>query len=158
MPGEIMQSQMQDGQPEKFNLKTHHFDHRGRLLRRSPYRCHVIGGTQYFEQPVNSGNLFYENNAPAGRMEYTFNKKGKIETKKFVADAEHIAYEAPLTGIEKVHVENKSLVDEVSALKAELAAMKAERESRVQPAPTQQASEGSATSALARVQAQMKEK
>lgn len=111
---------------QKFNLRTHHWDARGRLKKRDNYRLHVKDGVQYFERPVNSGNLFYENNEPAGRVEYVPDEKGR-KFKKFDFEAEHKSYVAPLTGTEKLHFENQNLKDENAKLLAELEAIKQEQ-------------------------------
>ncbi len=113
----------------KFNLRTHVWDARGRLKSRNNYRLHVENGAQYFERPVNSGNLFYENNEPAGRVEFIKDEKGRSH-KKFDFDAEHRAYTAPLTGHEKMHFENESLKSENAKLLAELQAIKAESDAK----------------------------
>lgn len=114
--------------PNKFDLVTHRWDGQGRLVGKNPYRTYIIEGRSYFERPVNSGNLWFENNQPAGRVELTFNDKGHIASKKFEFDAAHKEYTAPLTGAERVHYELEQERSKTAALEAELAAIKAERE------------------------------
>lgn len=123
---EQSQSEVQE---TKFNLRTHHWDARGRLKSKSHYRLHIVNGAQYFERPVNSGNLFYENNEPAGRVEYHKDEKGRAH-KKFDFEAEHKAYVAPLTGMEKIHFENESLKEQNAKLLAEIQAIKAEKDAK----------------------------
>ena len=114
-------------QESKFNLKTHKFDGRGRLVGKSPYRMHVVSGEALFERPVNSGNLFYENGDPAGRVEYTKGPKGQITGKTFKRNEAHKAYVPPLSGAEKVSAENENLKAENLKLMAELEAIRAEQ-------------------------------
>lgn len=112
--------------PNKFDLVTHRWNGQGQLVHKNPYRTYIMDGRQYFERPVNSGNLWFENNQPAGRVELTFNDKGHVATKKFAFDAEHVAYEAPLTGADKVHYELEQARSNNAALEAELAAIKSD--------------------------------
>ena len=49
-----------------------------------------------YERPVNSGNLFYENNQPAGRVEVTRDAKGRIVGKEFDFTAKHKEFRTPL--------------------------------------------------------------
>jgi hypothetical protein len=112
--------------PNKFDLKTHHFDSRGRLFKLNHYRLHIKDGVSYFERPVNSGNLYWENNEAAGRVETVMNAEGKITGKKFDFKAPHKTWTAPLTGDEKVHYENESLKARNEELIAELESIKAD--------------------------------
>lgn len=128
-------------QTEKFDLQTHHFDGRGRLKGHNPYRLHIERGTSLFERPVNSGNLFYENNEVAGRVEYTRDEDGRIIGKKFDPKAAHKAYQKPLSADEKVHYENESMREKIAKLEAELAAVKAEQDAKAPPAAAPKAAE-----------------
>lgn len=117
--------------PNEFDLRTHHFDGRGRLKGKNPYRAHIQNGIVYYERPVGSGNLFYENNEPAGRVEFLEAKdvRGKIIKKKsFDHEAAHKDYTAPLQGAEKMHFELANTKAENAAILAELEAIKAENE------------------------------
>lgn len=118
-------------QPAKFDLRTHYFDRRGRLISKDPYRLHINDGVKLFERPVGSGNLFYENNEPAGRVEIELSADGLKQTKKFNLSASHKAYVAPLTDDQKVIQENAALKAKNEALAAELAAIKAENDAKV---------------------------
>lgn len=113
-----------------FDLRTHIFDKRGRLTGKNPYRLHVRNGERLFERPVGSGNLWYENGDPAGRVEVTISADARTQTKKFHIGAEHKAYTAPLTGAEKLHFEHEELKAKTAAMEAELAAIRAEREAQ----------------------------
>lgn len=111
--------------PNKFDLRTHVWDARGHLVSKNLYRSFIVEGTQYFERPVNSGNLWFENNQPAGRVELEFNDKGHIVRKTFRFDEPHKAYKAPLTGAEKLHFEleqarakNEELLKQIEEMKA----------------------------------------
>lgn len=113
--------------PNKFDLVTHRWDTQGNLVAKNLYRSFIVDGTQYFERPVNSGNLWYENNQPAGRVEYKFGPSGKISSKKIEVGAPHKEWTAPLTGDEKLHYELQQERDKRAAAEAELLAIKAER-------------------------------
>ena len=108
-------------QVSDFNLKVTHTDRRGRILKRTPYRLFVRQGEQLFECPKHSGNLFYENGAQAGRVEFS------SEGRTFRMGAPHVAYVPPLSGAAKVEAEKLSLEQENAQLKAELSAIKAEQ-------------------------------
>lgn len=122
-------------QSDKFDLQTHFFDGRGRLKGHSPYRLHIDRGTSLFERPVNSGNLFYENNEKAGRVEYSRDAEGRIFAKKFDPKATHKEYVKPLSADEKVHYENESMREQITKLEAELAAINAEKEAKKDETP-----------------------
>lgn len=78
---------------ERFDLKTVIRNPKtGAIIKRQPYRLHVKGGSKYFERPVNSGNLWFEDGRPAGQM-----VNGEI-----VKGEEHKEYIAPLSKDEKV--------------------------------------------------------
>lgn len=115
--------------PNKFDLATHRWDSQGQLVGRNPYRKFIVGDRSYYERPVNSGNLWFENNQPAGRVEYTLNEKGHITgPKHFDPDAPHKTFTAPLQGAEKIHFELEQAHERNAALEAELAAIKKDRE------------------------------
>lgn len=109
--------------PNKFDLVTHKWDHQGALIEKNLYRSYILDGRQYFERPVNSGNLFFENNQPAGRVEYTFGPTGKISSKKFMFEADHKTFVAPLVGDEKLHFELEQMRAKNAQLEAELSAI-----------------------------------
>lgn len=119
--------------PNKFDLRTHIWDAQGTLVSKNPYRSFIIEGRQYFERPVNSGNLWYENNQPAGRVELEFNDKGHIAKKTFDFAADHKDYVAPLTGHEKIHYELEHERSRVAQLEAELAMIRKEQAIKVAP-------------------------
>ena len=114
--------------PNKFDLRTHEWDARGKLINLNTYRSFIIDGRQYFERPVNSGNLWFENNKPAGRVELTFGEDGKIATKKFEFESKHKEWSAPLDGNAKLHYEVETLKGKNASLETELAAIRKERE------------------------------
>lgn len=118
--------------PNKFDLVTHRWDSQGHLVAKNPYRTFIINGAQYFERPVNSGNLWFENNKPAGRVELTFNEKGHIATKEFKFDDAHKSFTAPLEGDEKLHFELEQVRAKNAQLEAELAAIGKEATAKVQ--------------------------
>lgn len=115
-----------EADPNRFDLRTHIWDSQGTLVQKNLYRTYIMEGKQYFERPVNSGNLWFENNQPAGRVELTFNEDGKISSKKFNFGAPHQEYTPPLTGAEKIHYELEQERAKSAQLKAELEAIKKE--------------------------------
>lgn len=116
--------------PNKFDLQVQAWNGQGQLIKANHYRQHIIGGTTYFERPVNSGNLWFENNQPAGRMEYTFGEDGKIAKKELRVGAPHVEYTKPLAGAEKVHFELEQAKARNAQLEAELAAIRADSDKR----------------------------
>ena len=99
---------------EGFDTRTHISDAvTGRLIKLQPYRLFVRDEVRYFERPKLSGNLFFENGTPAGRM-----IGGKLDP-----HAEHVlAAEVaqPITPDE--------MLEKNAALEAEIAALRAEKE------------------------------
>jgi hypothetical protein len=108
----------QKNDAQGFDLRTHIKDAKtGRLLRVQPYTLHIIRGDKYFERPPKSGNLFYESGEAAGVMIGGDVKLGQA----------HSAYVEPITN-ERTF---PGVVSENEALRAELAALKAEKEKEV---------------------------
>ena len=122
--------------PNKFDLITHKWNSQGHLVVKNPYRAFIISGVTYYERPVNSGNLWHENNQPAGRIECEFNSKGHIVKKEFKFGAEHKDWKAPLTGDAKLHFELEQERDRNIQLQAELEAIKKEKSAK-QASPPQ---------------------
>lgn len=119
--------------PHKFDLVTDRWDNQGRRTGpRNGYRKFITGAGEYYERPVNSGNLWLENNQPAGRVICEFNDKGHIVKKEFDFTAEHLAYVPPPTGAEKIAGELAAERARSAQLEAELNAIRKER-SAVQP-------------------------
>lgn len=103
---------------QKFDLIVQQRDKKtGRVISENPYRMRKHEGVAYFERPKGSGNLFFENNEPAGRY----------EAGKFMPDAKHIEWVAPLSEEEKVKQAVAAAQDEAAKLKAELAEIKREQ-------------------------------
>lgn len=119
--------------PNKFDLIVHRWDTQGRPVGKpNHYRKFILGDKEVYERPLNSGNLWYENNEPAGRVELEFNDRGHIIKKEFKWGAEHIEYVAPLTGDAKVAAELASQKARADQLEAELKAIKAEQSKKVE--------------------------
>lgn len=110
--------------PNKFDLRTHVWDSQGNLTEKNPYRAHFVQGRVVYERPVNSGNLWGENNKPCGRVELEFGENGAISKKEFVWDASHKDFKAPLTGAEKLHYELEQERERNQLLEQELAQYK----------------------------------
>lgn len=105
-----------------FDKRTHIKDENtGRLIRKQIHSLHVVGGQYLYEYPVKSGNLFFENGDVAGRW---VRKSEKSTEFKHEPDATHIEFAAPRTEL----VTPEAVFDENEMLRAEIAALKAERE------------------------------
>jgi hypothetical protein len=113
---------------DKFDLITHHWNAQGILLRKNPYIMYVLEGNQYFERPVNSGNLWHGNNQPAGRVEKTFAPNGAVTSKKFDFTAPHKEFTPKLEGDDALKYQLENAAEENESLKRELAAIKKDRE------------------------------
>lgn len=74
----------------------------GKLLKTQSYRLRVVNGVRQYERPVGSGNLWFENGEPAN---------------------EHKEYIEPTSASEMLAV----AAAEAAELRAELAAIKAEK-------------------------------
>lgn len=114
---------------ETFDLQTHETD---RLTQKTTavnlYRLHVINAVRYFERPVNSGNLWFENNKPAGRL------TGPNQIDRAAA---HIEFTPPPTGAERIArelVEAKKIALDAMV---ELEAIKKERDALTAKKPAQ---------------------
>lgn len=123
------QTQLPPQQTEpKFDLATHKRDKYGKVVEINPYRLHIIEGQRAFERPINSGNLWYENNQPMGRLKTEFNEKTKKKVFSIELGAPHIEYVPPPTTDQVVAQEISATKQENESLKQELAALKAESE------------------------------
>jgi hypothetical protein len=111
--------------PNKFDLRTHVWDTQGNLVRKNTYRAYMVDGRTLFERPVNSGNLWGENNQPAGRVELEFGENGKISKKTFKFEEEHKEYTTPLQGADALHYELEQQKERNSSLQKELDQIKA---------------------------------
>lgn len=114
--------------PNKFDLTVQRWNSQGQLQGKpNHYRKFILGDRELYERPLNSGNLWLENNQPAGRVICEFNEKGHIVSKRFDFEAKHVEFVPPPTGAEKIAAE-------LAAVKAELAAIKKETEAKAEPA------------------------
>ncbi len=113
--------------PNHFDMITHETDSRGRVRGTNLYRLHQKDGNSYFERPVGSGNLFYENNEPAGRVIVAMDKRGRIVGKKYDFEAAHVAFKKPIDA--QTELEQKLMDSEAknAAMAKELAAIRAEQ-------------------------------
>jgi len=103
---------------EGFDRRVHIMDAKtGKLIKYQPHTLHIVGGNEYYEFPVSSGNLFYRSGEKAGRWLKTENGWGAVTT------AEHVEFATPLTEDQSI----AALNEKNAALEAELAALKAER-------------------------------
>jgi hypothetical protein len=129
----------ENNEPKRFDLIVHHRDPKtGLVVKSDPYILRVVGETgsseksQYWERPAGSGNLFDKENNPIGRWVYeeVTIKGKKVRKGKFEAGVEHIAFERPMTADQKLAQAVIESTRENDALKAELAALKAESEKK----------------------------
>lgn len=125
MAAKSMLDQIAD--PSKFDLRTHFWDSQGNLVKKNLYTLYVRDGQQYFERPINSGNLWTAGNQPCGRVEKTFGPTGVVSKMEFDVTAEHKAFTPQLTGDEGLHHQLEQERSQRIELEAELAAIKAER-------------------------------
>jgi hypothetical protein len=118
-----------ESDPNKFDLIVDRWDAQGnRVGGRNTYRKYIQNGSEYYERPVNSGNLWFENNTPAGRVICEFNDKGHIVKKEFDFTAKHVAFIPAPTGAEKIAAQLASEQAANAALRAELDAIKKDKE------------------------------
>lgn len=101
---------------KEFDKLVHVRDQHGVLIDENHYAYHIIEGTPYFERPIGSGNLFYPNGDPAGRLEGREVLEGKA----------HIEFEKPVLGAAKAERDlavergkNAELMRELEALRQE---------------------------------------
>lgn len=113
---------------QKFDLVvTKRHPRTGEIISHSPYILRVVGEIgssekmRLWERPAGSGNLFDKDNNPIGRW-VTEEKvvRGKtVKEGKFVEGAAHIEWTPPMTKDQKIAKENATLKAEIAALKAE---------------------------------------
>ena len=109
---------------EGFDLRTHIRDaETGRLIRKQPHAYHAQGDLRMYEQPIGSGNMFTPGGHPMGRYEMlTPGKKGQRWEQ--VSETHAPVVEQKFYG---------SAEEENEALRAELAALKAESDAKLPP-------------------------
>ncbi len=90
-----------------------------RIASANPFRVIVEKGTRFYEWPKSSGNLWYEDRMPAGRLE----DNGTI-----VRGEDHKSWAAPVTEDQRVGIANETLKQENKKLMAELASIKQEQD------------------------------
>jgi len=89
-----------------FDLRTKIIDNKTkRIIKYQPYRLFVKGGTQKFERPVGSGNLWYSNGEPAN---------------------EHKPYTPPLTSDQKLRATLTGQDSKIRRLEEQIAIMEKE--------------------------------
>lgn len=104
---------------EPFDLRTSVRDGKsGKIVKKQPYRLHVVAGKQFFERPVGSGNLWFLNGEPAGQV-----IDGKVKSGE-----PHHEWTAP------GELEKQGIFAEkdkrIASLEAELRAIKQEKEKK----------------------------
>ena len=103
-----------------FDLMVHHRDPAtGRVTKSNPYRLHCQGNKQYFERPINSGNLYWQNNQPAGR------RMLNPQTAKWniIEGAAHIAWISPEQKAAEERQELLAKVDRIEDMEAKMLLM-----------------------------------
>lgn len=91
----------------------------GLVIKENPYRAIAHNGATFYEWPKGSGNLWFGDKSPAGRLD---------EYGKPILKAPHVEFAPVATVDEKVGIENASLQQENKRLVAEMAAIKKELE------------------------------
>ena len=121
--------------PSGFDFRVTHRDPRtGEITHKNAYVAHIFGTTgsnertAVYERPKGSGNCWDAQNNPAGRV--VIEGEGKQARLTHKPEAQHIAWEAPLTEDQKLARSVAAQKAENAALKAELAALKAESEAK----------------------------
>lgn len=105
-----------------FDIKVQHRDSKtGRVKDHNPYRLHTVSGKRYFERPLGSGHLYYENGEQAGQMVWENDGKKKV-IKEGMA---HSEYNRPLTVNEKMQREFDSRGNKIDNLEAKIAELEA---------------------------------
>lgn len=118
-----------------FNLKTVYRNAKtGKIEKEDYYIARYVkqgeGSVVYFERPAGSRNIWNGQGEAIGRWDET-----KPEGQRFIAGAPHIEFVMPETVDQKIAREN-------AQLKAELAAIKAEREVKAAPATAKKKDQG----------------
>lgn len=110
-----------------FSLRvvTHRDKKTGKIVKTNPYRVFVDNGVEYIEWPVGSGNLWFRGDDINGIKP---SHAGRYENGKVLKGAAHKPYERPLTEDEKLARELATQKQELEALRAELSAIKKEKE------------------------------
>ena len=128
MAKETMLDHPQD--PNKFDLRTHLWDGQGHLMKKNLYTKYVIKGEEFYERPVNSGNLWTGGNQPAGRL--ARRDKPHPELGPFeIVDEPHKQYDVELEGDEALAYKLAAEREKSAELEKELAAIRAERAPKV---------------------------
>lgn len=129
-----------DPNTQAFDLVTKVYDSKTkRVIGTNNYRLRSFGrpAVDLFERPVGSGHLYYKSGEPAGQFDY--DKYEELKKAKavnaveasVVMGANHIPWEAPETGDEKMARELSTTKKRNEQLEKELAAIRAEQK----PAP-----------------------
>lgn len=95
-----------------------------RVVEKKPFTVYCVKGSRYYEYPVGSGNLWYEDRSFCGRKGER-SAKGEFDIQ--VGEA-HVKWEPPATADQTVAVEAASLKVENAKLLAELADIKKEQQ------------------------------
>ena len=133
--------QVEQAKPQGFDLTVHHRDPQtGLITHIDPYTLHVIGGEGFsrvhaFERPKMSGNCWSKDGRAIGRWIRDENGKGHYD-----ANAEHVPFEAPLTGDQILAQELIAKNSRIAALEKEIAATKAEAQKKQADTPKKQGS------------------
>lgn len=118
-----------------FDLVTHPRDKYGKIENVNPYRLHIIRGVKAFERPVNSGNLWYENGEPAGKLVKKTDPETGNELLSFDHKAPHTEFTPPPSAGEALYSALEQEKARTEALEAELRAMRAEKEAAAAVTP-----------------------
>lgn len=100
-----------------------------------PYTIYLENGEKLYEQPMASGNLFYPNGDPAGRVTHEGKKNifdKTAEHKDYVSEEQEQLH--ALDQLKKSKEQNEALAKELAAIKAEKAALTEQAEEKTEKA------------------------
>jgi len=119
---EVVKNSMSDEVYPAFDLIVHkRHPKTGKTIAVNPYRLFVVQGTQYFERPKGSGNLFFKSGKPAGRRVLD---GGKYRIRENEA---HVEMEIAPSKEQLTQLELDMKDQQLAAAKAEIEALKREK-------------------------------
>ena len=108
----------------EFDLRVHHRHPKtGELEKADPYRLHVRGSEHFYERPVNSGNLWFKNGEPAGRVEMRENPVTGKMLPEIIKGQPHLAYSPPPTKDQVIARQIAQKDGEIAELRRKLASL-----------------------------------
>jgi len=112
----------------------------GRVIATNPYRKFVRKEGEFYERPVGSGNLFWDDNTPAGRAIFHTDAAGKVSIKEIQKGAEHVAPVSEKSKADKLVEDLVAKEKKIAELESKLIAK--ESDAALKTAPTATMSKG----------------